>query len=277
MYDPRFITSLSFGETAEQITVLGPQAVNETLSDSNRVNTLAHLGLSVHNLLRLVYGYTDCGDDSVDCTDEIINWTFVDVADDLSAAIWNITSGLYKAAGSCLRNALDVAIAALYFQVNENIAPKAHGWNEEFTKWDTGQANTPNWGTTKTLIKAQPEVQMFDSMNSCNVMQTIHDYFHYLCSFTHGRPFYAASKLPTNNINMGMGIAEFNEQGFTRFCELTYDTIGWIGTAWLVTFPRIMESDPLNSQHSVTPYETLLRHTLGGRAVHYARSQLVSW
>ncbi|TON14977.1 hypothetical protein CGH62_27615, partial [Vibrio parahaemolyticus] len=86
--------------------------------------------------------------ESFDTDDEILNWTMVDVVDDLSAAIWNLGTGFYKTAASCQRGALEMASVSLYFQRLENENPVQGGYNEAFSKWDGGISSTPNWGTT---------------------------------------------------------------------------------------------------------------------------------
>lgn len=40
---------------------------------------------------------------------EILNWTIIDVVDDISAAIWNLGTGFYKTSASCQRGALEMA------------------------------------------------------------------------------------------------------------------------------------------------------------------------
>ena len=66
-------------------------------------------------------------DPNIDPTDEIINWRFPDVAEDLSGAIWNLASGFYKAAASLSRNAYELSTVSLAFQIEQNIRPISRG------------------------------------------------------------------------------------------------------------------------------------------------------
>ena len=44
--------------------------------------------LTDHSIMSFINGYTLTDDKNIDTDDEIINWTIVDVIDDISSAIW---------------------------------------------------------------------------------------------------------------------------------------------------------------------------------------------
>jgi len=73
----------SQGKKSRKIIQLGTEALQETTRDQVRVTHMQYLGAKIDKMLDLVYGYTDIEDDLLDTDDEIINWTFVDVSDDL--------------------------------------------------------------------------------------------------------------------------------------------------------------------------------------------------
>ncbi len=135
---------------------LAIQAYQDTIADKERAAKLDAIGEQISDLYSFIYGYTNIDEsEGLDTDDEILNWTFVDVIDDLNAATWNIACGFYKAAASCLRNALDISNTSLYFQIKENDHSRnsGTGYNPDFSEWDIGKTKTPNWGTTTSLIK----------------------------------------------------------------------------------------------------------------------------
>ena len=180
--------STSAGMKAINIRMLANEAYNNTISNSARQKQVDDLGMSIDVLIDLVYGYTFINDPSLDTDDEIINWTFVDVVDDLNAANWNMACGFYKAGASCLRNSLDLAIAALYFQIRQNREGNSVGYNRFFAEWDRGDRDTPNWGETKDTINQESSIRSFNRMYHCDLVEETHCHFKYLCNFTHGRP-----------------------------------------------------------------------------------------
>lgn len=94
-----------------------------TIADPSRLARLNELAASISDLEDFVRGYERITDPSVDTTDEIINWAFSETPSDLCSAIWLLASGFYKASASSLRNAFDIAVASLYFQIRENTDP----------------------------------------------------------------------------------------------------------------------------------------------------------
>ncbi len=128
----------SMGKKAIKVCQLALRAYHKTISRKSREDQIKDIGIKIDNLLTFIYGYTDINDPSIHTDDEIINWTFVDVADDLNAANWNVACGFYKAAASSLRNSLDMAVAALYFQIRENTEMGTGAYNKYFAEWDNG-------------------------------------------------------------------------------------------------------------------------------------------
>jgi len=261
----------SMGIKAINLRKLAAEAYNKTTSDPARLKRIDDLGLCIDMLIDFVYGYTSIDDPSLDTDDEIINWTFVDVADDLNAANWNITCGFYKAAASCLRNALDLATVALYFQIRENAGGVTGGYNRFFAEWDRGDRDTPNWGEMTPLIKREASVQSFNNKYACSVIDEAYGHFKYLCNFTHSRPFDRHDSTPTNSINLGSDTPDFDAPTFERLMNLANETIAWIATMWLVSFPGIISTDPLNDSTTYKKYEALLSHKRGNEAINFTR------
>ena len=260
----------SQGEKSKNIRQLAEKSSHLTTSDMNRLKTLDELGARIDKMLSFVYGYTQICDDSVNTDDEIINWTFVDVSDDLNAALWNLTTGFYKAAASCLRNALDMAMASLYFQARENLYPKIGSYNEIFSEWDQGNRQTPSWGEMKTIVNKLSGVTSFNARFSFDIVNAIQEYFYYLSNFTHGRPYEPTGMLPTNSINMGANAPEFHEDLFDRIVDLTKQTIGWICTIWLVAYPSILKANPLGDAFTLSDYRRLFYLDVGSKVLSFA-------
>ena len=237
------MSTTSTGWRAANIFTLASQAYEATINAPERLVMLTELSARVDYLMDFVYGYTVINDENLDTDDEIINWTFVDVADDLSAAHWNIASGFYKAGASSLRNALDISMASLYFQIRAN-DPQSDG-SKYFAKWDRGDRDTPNWGEMKPIINQHFSIVKFNNAYSCDIFGEIYAHFKYLCNFTHSRPFAPTDSTPTNSINLGSHIAEFHVDNFNRFVDMSKLTLAWIATLWLIAYPDILQSSSL--------------------------------
>jgi len=230
-----------------------------TISDSARVARIIDLETRNSALIDWVYGVTDNRDD------EILNWTFPDVFDDLNAAIWNLTSGFYKSAASNLRNALELGVVALYFQVREDSGKL------DFIKWDRGEADTPNWGTTKPCLKAQSSLQHFNSASGTDILEEAHGFFKFLCSFTHGRPFDKPGGEPTNSFNLaGGGVPALVPQAFTRIADLTEETTVWISALWLAAYPEILHARCFNQRFPSSGASWLLSNPQGQQVLRWA-------
>ena len=108
----------------------------------------------------------------------------------------------YKASASSLRNALDIAVASLYFQIRQNRNPDQSCYdNRYFAEWDRGDRDTPNWGEMKGVIKSHPSVSRFTTSTGVDIVEVIYDHFKHLCSYTHTRA-YAKNGDPVTAINM---------------------------------------------------------------------------
>jgi hypothetical protein len=259
------------GIKAINLRKVAVEAFHKTTSDPTRLQQIDDLGVCIDMLLDFVYGYTSIDDPSLDTDDEIINWTFVDVADDLNAACWNISCGFYKTGASCLRNALDIGTVSLYFQIRENTDGMPNGYNKFFSEWDRGDRDTPNWGEMMSVINRETTIQSFNKRHVCNVVEEAHEHYKYLCNFTHSRPFDRSSRTPTNSTNLGCDTPDFDATTFERLMKLADETIAWIATLWLVTFPKIISVDPLNDATTYRKYMTLLSHGRGNEAVIFTR------
>jgi hypothetical protein len=261
------------GKKAIDVRHLALKAYNLTKSSKSRQDHIDDVGHRINYLLSFVYGYTSISDPSIDTDDEIINWTFVDVADDLNAANWSIACGFYKAAASSMRNAIDIAAAALYFQLRENSKTERGSYNKYFAEWDSGQRDTPNWGEMKDIMNNCLSLKAFNKQYSCDIFEELHAHFKYLCNFTHGRPYDKVNLSPTNSINLECDTPEFDATVFPRFNILALDTIAWIATIWLVAFPAIITGDPLDDKGSKKTYESLLSHQRARDALAYSLSR----
>jgi hypothetical protein len=232
-----------------------------TLSDSGRTTRIIDLENRNSALVELVYGTTENKDD------EILNWTFPDVSDDINAAIWNLSSGFYKSAAANLRNALELGVVALYFQVRDDAG------KNDFGKWDRGESETPNWGTTKPCLKMQVSIQRFSSATRADIVEEAHGFFKFLCNFTHGRPFDQLGGEPTNSFNLaGGGVPALVPQAFTRIADLTEETTVWIATLWLAAYPDILRGRNFNQRFPTGGASLLLNKPRGLDVVRWAAS-----
>src|SRR5439155_14517279 len=130
----------------------------------------------------LLYGYGLLEIPGIDPDDEILNWTIPDVEDDLRSAVLAIAAGCYKSAGAILRSALELSIVALYFQLRQNSSFSKSEEDDAFTKWDRGEADTPNWGTTKPLIQNNKNYQRLLKAKKIRFGEELHHYFRDLCT-----------------------------------------------------------------------------------------------
>lgn len=215
-------------QSAEQIEKLG---INEQLDD---------FGKKANTIVSFVYGYQLTESLMFDTGDDILNWTIIDVVDDLSAAIWNLGTGFYKTSASCLRGALEMASVALYFQRLENEKPVPGEYNKAFSEWDGGLTSTPNWRITKPLLKNHPLIKKFASENGFCIIDEAYDHFKYLCSFTHSRAISPEDGGGTNSMNMLNRAGEFNNVEFSRITKALNVTIANIASIWAVTYPHIV-------------------------------------
>jgi len=255
---------------------LAMKSYNDTIFVPQRAKKIYDLYAKVETLFSFIRQYHCINDSSISTDDEIVNWTFNDVIDDLNAAIWNNATGFYKTSGVCLRNALEMSIVSLYFQLRENENIDEGNYYTYFVEWDRGDKETPNWGTTKDYISKQNYVKNFDNQYSCKIIDEVYRHFKYLCNFTHGRPFAPEDKSPTNSMNMSTNQPNFSETEFERFCSLINDTISWISMAWLVNFPQILSDksphEPVDST-VYNKYLTLFHLPRGIQVVEYSSKQ----
>lgn len=241
-------------------------------SDATRSEKLK---ISINNidlLVNLIYEYRSIAIDNIDQDDEIINWTFEDVKEDLGSAIWNLSCALYKTSASCLRNAFEMSFVSLYFNIREhehvkkNINEKYIPYNKFFADWDSGNKDTPNWGEMMPLIEKNVNVKNFNKENNCDIMRETYSWFKHLCSFTHGKsfdkPLIDLSALPTNHTNIG---TEFTEINFDRFISDFNRTISTIGTFWALCFPDILVDEKYESIFSSTREIEILKFIKSNR------------
>jgi len=237
-----------------------------TTADPSRLARLNDLAASVPDLEYFIRGYERITDPSVDNDDEIINWAFSETTSDLCSAIWLLSSGFYKASVSSLRNAFDIAVASLYFQIRQNTDPAVGGYNRFFSEWDSGRRQTPNWGEMKPFIDSQPAVRRFGANFGVDIMSEAHDHFKYLCGYTHTSAF-AINGDPVTAINTTGTAPAFDERFFVRGCLLSAKTISLIAILWQVMYPEIVSTLPLGPLGQ--RYTSLFPQPLGPLALRH--------
>jgi hypothetical protein len=213
-------------------------ALERTLAGPERAKRINGLGKLASALERFVKRYLAIDDESINTGDEIFNWVYGETPTDLASAIWLLASGYYKASAASLRNALEIATAALYFQIREN-EHTAAGFNRFYSEWDQGIRRTPNWGEMKSLICQQQAVVKFIARTGVDPVAATYEHFQYLCAYTHTSAFTPAGE-PVTAINIGAGVAPaFHADAFDRGCQLTDKTMSMIAILWQVVFPRM--------------------------------------
>jgi hypothetical protein len=260
------ITS-SQGELIRRVREAALEAYAATMADNVRAQRIDELASAAELCHNFVYGYTSIDDPAVDSDDEILNWTFGDVTSDIGAAIWCLSCGFYKAAASNLRNALDLAVTTLYFQVRENTNPVEKGWNKFFSEWDRGERDTPSWGEMRPFIGQQRAVKDFDEAHADDVLGQLYLHFKNLSSYTHGRAV-ARDGQPVRAIDSTGNAPTFDERQFDHLVRLTLTTVCWICATWQIVFPQIIETEPLGPLHDTAPYLRIFSgHPIGPKAM----------
>lgn len=268
---PRIITSC--GEDALKIIETASITISQLNEKTDVKSKLQVLSVKTNSLMSLLYTYTFSDNEDISTDDEILNWTLRDVADELSACIWNASSGFYKTAASCLRSALEMAIVSLYFQIleNENTTP---GYNEEFDKWDGGETSTPNWGKLKPKLQQDQNVKQFILEFGYCPVQDAHNYFKYLCSFTHSRSYSPEDGKGTNSMNMKNEIGGFHEEEFLRINDAASNTIAMIVSLWAIVFPHVVHEWTDDSFGSTfTSLEDLFSTPHSQNALNFAKNK----
>jgi hypothetical protein len=261
------ISRSSVGELCGELRARCLAAYGETTASAAHCGAIDELAERVDLLYQFVYEYTLIEDTSLNTDDEILNWAFSDAPLDLCSAIWLLSSGFYKNSASCLRNAFDIALASLYFQIRQNTNPVQKGYNKFFAEWDAGSRQTPNWGEMTTFIKNQPAVKRFCSNQPIDPIAEAYSHFRHLCSFTHTSA-YTPKGEPVTAIN-STGIAPtFDEHFFDRGCKLVEETISHIAILWQVAFPQIKAVKSVE-EFASAGYARLFLGALGAAALKH--------
>jgi hypothetical protein len=225
----------------DNVIACSKSTLAKTLADAARAERIDGLGRLASALERFVRRYQAMDDESIDTDDEILNWVYGETPTDLASAIWLLASGYYKASAASLRNALEIATAALYFQIHEN-GHTERGFNKFYSEWDQGTRRTPNWGEMRPLIRRQPSVVAFVARTAVDPVAAAYEHFQYLCAYTHTSAFTPAHE-PVTAINIGAGVAPaFDAGAFERGCQLTQKTASTIAILWQVVFPGMAGS-----------------------------------
>jgi hypothetical protein len=215
----------------DNVIACSESALEETLAVPARAKRIDGLGKIASALERFVSRYQAIDDESINTGDEIFNWVYGETPTDLASAIWLLASGYYKASAASLRNALEIATAALYFQIREN-GHTAAGFNRFYSEWDQGIRRTPNWGEMRPLICQQPSVMRFVARTGVDPVVATYEHFQYLCAYTHTSA-YTPAREPVMAINIGAGVAPaFHGDAFDRGRQLTEKTMSMIAILW---------------------------------------------
>ncbi|WP_288078892.1 hypothetical protein [Pseudomonas sp.] len=267
------ITNSSTGGRAIRIMKTALQTASSTKGAGVEAR-LEFLGRKANSLYNFIYGYLSGDEALFETDDEILNWTLVDVVDDLSASIWNLGSGFYKTAASCQRGALEMAVVSLYFQEQENKNKVLGGYNLQFSDWDAGSSSTPNWGTTKPFLKKHVLVKAFHAKEGFCVIESAHDFFKYLCSFTHSRAFSPEDGLGSNTMNMKSDVGEFHEEEFQRIATALDNTVAHIVSMWSVMYPHVVQDwESSNGAGGNLSFEELFCTLSSQTALEFARAE----
>lgn len=262
MYHTEYCSSTT--TITDHVIEVSAATLEETLASRSRAERIDQLGRLASSLEIFVRGYERIEGEDISTDDEILNWTFGEVPIDLAAAVWLLASGFYKASASCLRNAYDIAMAALYFQIREN-ENKDPGYNRIFSEWDTGARGTPNWGEMKAHVAKQKTVVDFIAATGIDPVALAYQHFKYLCAYTHTAA-YAGVDDPVTAINMTGVAPAYEEQFFNRGAELATRTMSMIAVLWQVVFPAIAKTEPLGPLSS-SAYGLLFSGPLGSAAL----------
>jgi hypothetical protein len=188
--------------------------------------------------------YESINDDSIDTDDEILNWVYGETNVDLCSSIWLLSSAFYKSSASCLRNALDISTACLYFQIVQNENPDRSCYaNKPFAEWNSGNRDTPSWGEMTPVIKGQSSISRFKVSFGVDIVDLAHAHFKHLCDYTHSRAF-AKNGDPISAINMTGVAPTFDLRFFERGAELIIETISLIAAMWQAAFPQLASDIP---------------------------------
>lgn len=263
-------TSSSIGDYTRRVRRHAEAASLATTSSEERERALHDLAGLAGEVFNFVSGYSCIDDPNLETTDEIINWVFGEVSFDLGAAIWNLQCGFYKTAASSLRTALDIAFAALYFQVRENAEPTESGWNVFYTEWDQGSRFTPSWGESKTFVSQQVSVSRFNKLHGCDLITEAHAHFKYLSAYVHGSA-YTTDGHPVRAIETIEAHApSLDVKHFDHVLNLSKATITWIVTLWQVAYPDLLDPSRHYSLLDPARFEKMFdAHDRGRQAFAY--------
>ncbi|WP_299825988.1 hypothetical protein [uncultured Pontibacter sp.] len=218
----------------------------------NRLNELATKTTSLHLFLRL---YDDYEKEGLDQDDEILNWTVPVITRELNAALWNLASGFYKTAATCLSSALEMGIVALYFQVLENEKGN-QVMSKEFVEWYSYNASTPSWKKVITKLKQDQNIEKFSKQFDYVPLKEVNDLYSYFQDFIRNRNLSSIDTEGANYMNMRNSAGEFSNDEFLRFSDAFDSTIGMIASSWALVYPHIVEG--YSHTYSSTSYSTLV-------------------
>jgi hypothetical protein len=241
---------------------LGSNAIAKTLEDAASSSRLAEAENAVGKLKEFVRRYEGIENVSgLDTNDEILNWVLDEAFHDLGSALWNCASGQYKTAATALRGALEISVIALYFQNLENdwTADGNIGLNPKFREWDRGDADTPSWKTPKANLRARSSFLGMVNTKGFDVVQQAHDHFGVLCSFTHSRTSDPTLGKYSNTSWMVGDGPRFDLDAFNLILDLVHETVSWIATLWMVSFPAMLSPSTMKGSLKLRDVQSLLR------------------
>jgi hypothetical protein len=225
-------------ESIIQSALCTVQSTNDNLNVKNKLEELTS---KITTLDNLICNYTVIQQDDLSSDDEIIGWTLPVVKDELNSATWNLASGFYKTAATCLRGALEMGLVALYFQMLENENTIEGEYNQAFADWDRGETDTPNWREMEPVFKRHMNTNDFNiSFGYCPIHE-VGQYIQLLDRFAHNCSFSSISGEGTNIMNMTSGVSgHFSQEIFDRMYKAVDSTISIIASTWITIFPHIL-------------------------------------
>lgn len=229
----------SFGKAATEFRERAEKSYREFLLHPSSVSTLDDLAAKVDLYVNFLYLYTFIDRPPIGTDDEVVNWTAPDIAADFSNALWNLACGYHKACASSLRNAYEMTAVALTFQIEENTNPRTGAYNELFSEWDRGEADTPSWSRLLAHLRTQGKFSAFGTETGMDVKSMFHGHYKSLCAYTHSRPADAITGLATNSMNLGVETPTYDEALLERFASLARETLSLGASMWLLAYPEM--------------------------------------
>ncbi|MBX0333011.1 hypothetical protein K3G39_07150 [Pontibacter sp. HSC-14F20] len=231
-------TSTTHGESIIHTARCTLQGIEANVDVKDKLEDLTRKTATLYKLIR---NYENIHHEGISSDCEILNWTLPVVEDELNAAVWNLTSGFYKTAATCLRGALEMGLAALYFQILENGNFNDGEYNQTFADWNRGVTATPSWQEMEPVLKQHANAKDFSvGLGYCPINE-VGQYLELLNQFAHNCSFSSTNGEGANILNMKSGASgHFSQEMFDRMYGAVNTTISIIASTWLTIYPQII-------------------------------------